>query len=177
MFHSQGAGSVQTHQPVRLGTGNRSLIQCLIISCVPQAGKSLANRLICNRRNPQPFHGFFDPGFLDDPPRHQFPFPSCICSYDNLPDILSKHLGFYRLVLLSRLLDDLDFQALWQHGKGFHLPRFPLVAIAFWICQFHKMAKSPSDHIIVSFQISIASLFASQDSRNISAHAGLFCNY
>ena len=112
-----------------------------------------------------------------DPSCYQLAFPPCICSNDDLSDILPVKLGFHRIVLLGGLAYHHQLHFLRHHGKSGKLPFGIFFIVFFRICQCYQMSQGPGHYIVFSFQGSVPLLTAAEDSGDVSGNGWLLRNY
>ena len=177
IFTGQRPRTVDPHQPVGLGPRGRRPVKIIVFFSVFQIMKSVSDRFIRNRRNPQTAERFAAAGFFQYPPGYKFPFSSRVCGDHNVADIFAEKLCLYRLILFRSLTDDHQLHFFRQHGKSTHIPFHILLIVLFRIRQCHKVSQRPGDNIILSFQRSAGFLVTVKHSGNVSCHRGLFSNY
>ena len=71
--------------------------------------------------------------FVENPPRHQLTLASGIGCNDNLIHVLPRKLCRHRMVLFSRMRNNLDLQFFRHHRQNCHIPFLILFVIVFRI--------------------------------------------
>ena len=84
-------GAVDPHDPVRLGTGKRSLIQPVTLLAVPQMGKSLTDGSVFKGADPEALEGLGASDLMINQTEDQLALASCIGIADQLSDALVIH--------------------------------------------------------------------------------------
>ena len=155
IFDGIESGAVHAKNPVANGTTQPRKIEFVILLLIFQLPESLLYGFICHRRDPQPLDGTFHTGFLHDPALDQLTFLTGIATVYNAIRLGIERLNDTKLLFDSLIIDQLDSEALRNHGQLPKTPMLPQRGIVVWLLQFAQMTKSPSHLIAITFHVTL----------------------
>ena len=113
-----GTRAVDANQPVRFGAGSRGSLQRLDRIIGAQRRKSIADRGLRHRLQPQALHGLVDPSILLDVAKDQLAFPPSVAGIDQAVHVLAldeAHQHFESLTSLFIRRAKLELG--WNHRQ------------------------------------------------------------
>ena len=172
-FAGQGAGHVQTDQPVGLGPRLGGAEQIVVILCGPQVGEALPDGLVGLGGDPKPPRGLVPARLDHDPASDQLALASGVGGDHEIGNVSALHQVGHDLVLPRRLRDHDQLHLLRQHGQVVHIPFFQLLVVDVGVRERHQMAQGPGDDVAVALQIAVAAPAAAEDAGQLLADRGL----
>ena len=176
-------GAVDSHNPVRLGTGKRSCIQSVILLAVPQMGKAFTDGRIFKGADPETLERLGASGIVINQTEDQLALASCIGSADQLVDALVVHEAAQHTELFLFVLGDF-IQPVLRHDGQIGVP--PLgVAFIVGACigKPYQMTYAPRNKIVISFEIAVPACGRAQhlgnglgDARLLGDHKNQTCS-
>ena len=171
------AARVDTDEPVRLLAAERRLIQRIIGPAGAQVGKTLPDRRVLHRRNPEAGEGFgASDGFIDKP-EDQLTLAPRVAGIDQLRHIGAFHQGAENVELGGLFLGHHIAEGGGQDGKVLIPPLFVTVIVGDRIRQPHQMPDAPGNEIPISFKIAIGPGCDTQGRCNTLCYTRFFTNH
>ena len=181
---SEGAGRVESDQPVRLGAALGGVGQRLHLLAGAEVFPSFEDGIVGHRLHPQPLDRLVELADFHDVAENQLPFAAGVASVDDQIDVLA--LGEFEHLLEAGLgsFDRIKLELLrdrWQHGK---VPWQLLAVGAHRHAQLNQVADSRGDHCLLVLKkhiaasallFELAELFG-QDSAEVSHDTRFFGN-
>ena len=175
--HREKPGSVDAHQPVRLASAKRSIIEMVVLAAVAQVCKALADCRILHGRNPEALHGFHAACQQINGAENQLALASRIAGIDDFRHIRTAHQLRQQIQLLFLIAPDAVLPAFRNDGELFAAPFRIRLVIHFGGSQLRQMAEAPGNEKISSFAITVPALVSAKDGRNGFGHRWLFGNH
>ena len=175
--HREKSCGVDAHQPVRLASAKRSIIEMVVLAAVAQVFKALADCRILHRRNPEALHGFHAACQKIDGAENQLALASRVAGIDDFRHIRTAHQLRQQIQLLFLIAPDAVLPAFGNDGELFTAPSGIRLVIYLSGSQFRQVAEAPGNEKISSFAITVPALVSAKDGRNGFGHRGLFGNH
>ena len=154
--HRHRPRRIHPHQPVRLGATARRTRQIVELATRTQRRKTLGNRLLCERRNPQPLDRQSAAGQLVTESKDQLPFTTGIAGIDHRRKRATAQQFAHHLPLPQRGPNRSQLERLRQHRQSVDSPRLPRRVVLMWLAQLDQVTDTPRDHVALAGQRTIA---------------------
>lgn len=115
-------------------------------------------------------------GTLHDPALDEFTFLAGIAAVDDGVGMLHEALYGVELFLIGRAADELDAEAVGDHGQVVEVPGPPPRGVVLWLFEGTKVAEGPGDLVAIAFHIAVVLDIGAQDARNVTANGWFFCD-
>ena len=149
------AACIDTDEPVRLLAAKRRLIQRVIVRAGAQIGKTLPDRRVLHRRNPETGERLGTSGGLIDQPEDQLTLASRVAGVDQLRHIGAFHQGTENVELGGLFLGHDIAEGVGQDGKILIPPLLIAVIVGGCIRQPNQMPDAPGNEPAAAFKMAI----------------------
>ena len=122
IFAGQCASGINADHPIRFCTSHCCMVKRFIIFTRFEVGESIANRFVCNRRNPESLQRFSIVCFFQNPSCNQLSFATGIGGNDDITDIFAIDQILDRMELFAGLFNDDQFPVFREHRERVHTP-------------------------------------------------------
>ena len=171
------AACVDADEPVRLLAAERRLIQRVIVPAGAQVGKTLPDRRILHRRNPEAGEGLGASGSLINQPEDQLALPPGVAGVDQLRHIGALHQGTENVELGGLFLGHHIAEGVGQDGKVLIPPLLVAVIVGGRIRQPHQMPNAPGNEPTVALKIAIGPGCDTQGRRDTLCYTRFFADH
>ena len=132
VFKRIEAGGIHAENPVSDGTRHAGVIQIVEFVLSLERLKTFADRLVGERRYPQPPDRTANSGFLHHPTLDQLAFLPGITTVDNFIGVCDKSLYDVELSANAFVVDNLYAELRGQHGQRSERPSLPERSVVVW---------------------------------------------
>ena len=168
-----GAGAVDAHQPVGLGTAHRGIRQGLHLVVLAELDEAVADGVGGHGLEPEPLDGLLGLGVADDVAEDQLAFPSGVAGVDQGVHVLALHQLHQQLEPGSGLLDGLEVEVGRDHRQVGEAPLAALGLHSLRRSLLQQVAHRGRQHVLVVLVVVLVPLEAAQRPGHVRGHRRL----